>query len=144
MSGPDHEDRRPPADGGADTSTESPTVQAPGEPGEGGDDRRQFFKRLGRWSLVVATAAAGIESLEASATAAAAAEEGGETDGYCDMAPQEWSNAATPGDDTTWDNNAWSNTPWSNNAWDNHNDYSKWTAYSDSWVDTWGAWSNSW
>ena len=109
-------------------------------------DRRKFFKSLGRWSLVVASAVAGVETLKSSS---AKAEEGegeweGEVEGYCDIAPAEWSNATEAWDNASWDNNSWDNNSWDNNSWDNYSDYSKWTAYSDSWVDTWGAWSNSW
>ena len=107
-------------------------------------DRRQFFRSLGRWSLVVASAVAGVETLKSSSASAEEGEGEGEVQGYCDIAPSEWSNASEAWENVSWDNNAWDNYSWDNNSWDNHSDYSKWTAYSDSWVDTWGAWSNSW
>lgn len=102
-------------------------------------DRRLFFKRLGRWSLVVASAVVGVETLRSSSARAAGEEGEGEGDAYCDIAPAEWSNASEP---------SWDNASWDNNAWDKYSKYSDYSdawskAWSDSW-NLWAAWSDSW
>ena len=115
-------------------------------------DRRAFFRKLGKWSLIVAGGVAAEETGRRT-TRAAESEVPAVEDTYCDIAPgaysdsiASWTNAG--GSDEPWANSGGTDEPWANSggwndysdAWSNYSD--SWGAWHDAYHDIWSAWAN--